>query len=181
MGPNKIKWGQWFVKTAVAVLGIAFLMMWAMDKNVTAQEFVEAVASTPFFVILLAEGLDKITDKRDYYKMYNIAYQRMFQGKRNDIAGILLPTVISALLFATVLWMVAGSLVLSTSAYNPALLVWAAVLSLYIIMPETGDDELMLWLWLGATIATKGQNFTILPPQFLEQISGQVVRTLLRA
>ena len=46
---------------------------------------------------------------------------------------------------------------------SPAIIVVAGMLSLYILAPETGDDELILYLWLGATIATVAKYLNLIP------------------
>jgi len=48
-------------------------------------------------------------------------------------------------------------LTLSLGAYSPAVLLWAAVIATYLMLPETGDDELLLWVWAAAQVATKFQ------------------------
>ena len=41
-------------------------------------------------------------------------------------------------------------------AYNAGTLLAAGIYALYIVAPETGDDELVLFLWLAAHVATGG-------------------------
>ena len=155
--PRKLRWGRWFVRVFMGASMVGLLLMYGSSKNVTIAELTKVIASTNIFLVAGVELLDKVTDKSTYAKMYGYVYKQWAGQKRNDLAGILSPIIVSVLVFLAVLYLVAGNLVFSLGAYSPAVILWAGAIATYVMLPETGDDELIAWAWLGATIATHGQ------------------------
>ena len=79
-----------------------------------------------------------------------------------------------------ILWALTGTITMNVGAYRPANIFIAGIISLYIFAPETGDDELVLWAWIAATIATKGQYLAIMPGwNFHFSGVSMLVRTLI--
>lgn len=157
---RKLSIGRWFVRVLMGASLMALLFMYGGSKNVTVAELVKVIASTNVFVVIAVELLDKITDKSVYVKLYGGFYRAtgVSPGTRSSLlVSIITPAVVGIGVFALTLQLVAGTLVFSLGAYSPAVLLWAGALATYIMLPETGDDELIAWAWIGATIATHGQ------------------------
>lgn len=133
----------------VAVVG-GLVLRWATNESITINQFTEAIASTPIYLIIAIEILDKLSDRVDY-EFLGFAY-----GSKYGIGRILMSLIIAAVGFIAVVYFMTGTIALSTGAYNAGTLIAAALYALYIIAPETGDDELILFLWLAAHIATGG-------------------------
>ncbi|MCS3922589.1 hypothetical protein M2325_001285 [Methanococcus voltae PS] len=145
----------WIPKAAAAALGVGALLYWLNTQSVNINEVTTAFASLPFAVIVFIELLDKYADVSKMYSKIIPA------GTTN----YLIKTVITAIIaFIAVLYATMGTITLSSGSITVPAVISAAVCSLYILAPETGDDELLLYLWLGATVATFGANITLLPP-----------------
>jgi len=157
---RKLSWGRWLARSALSIGMIAAVLWYTGDKSVTVSEFTAVVASTNVFLVLAAEFLDKFVDKSTYYKLYGGVYRAFGAqpGTRGGfLASILSPVIASAIIFMSVLYLVGGSLTMSLGSYRPAVLLWAAVIAIYLMLPETGDDEILFWIWAAAQVATKGQ------------------------
>lgn len=133
----------------VAVIG-GFLLRFATGKSVTVDQFVEAVASTPVYLIIVIELLDKLSDKVDY-EFLGFAY-----GSKYGVGKVTMSILIAGIGFVGVLYLMTGTIAFTTGAYNLGVLLAAGIYALYIIAPETGDDELIIFLWLAAQVATGG-------------------------
>ena len=155
--PRKLLVGRWLIRVMMGSAMVGLLLMYGSSKSVTIADLTKVIASTNIFLVAGVEILDKMADRSTYAKMYSYVYKQWAGQKRNDIAGILSPILVSAFVFFVALYLVAGTLSLSLGSYTPASLVWAGAIAAYVMMPETGDDELIAWAWLGATIATRGQ------------------------
>lgn len=158
---KKLSIGRWFVRVLMGASLIALLLMYGGSKNVTISELTKVIASTSVVVIIAVELLDKIADKSVYVKLYGRFYRAtgVAPGTRSSmLVSIITPAVVSIGVFALTLYLVAGTLALNLGAYSPAVILWAGTIATYVMLPETGDDELIFWAWLGATIATKGQH-----------------------
>ena len=155
----------WLLKAGLAaVLGALVL------KNAggaTINDFTNAIASIPFVWVLAIEFFDKISDRFDYVKW---SAKALYGTTKADVRGtfkaLAVGAVFAALAFLGVLYLATGTITFAAGTYSPGVLAAAAVVALYIIAPETGDDELMLYLWLAATLATGGAHFTLLGPAF---------------
>ncbi len=141
----------------LAGLMFAGLLWYGSSHEATVSELTKVIASTNVFLIAAAEILDKIAGREDYAKVYGWAYGKLSGGKGGTFTAIFAVLLMSALIFAVSLYFIAGSITFSLNSYSPATLLWAGLLATYIALPETGDNELIAWIWLGATIATKGQ------------------------
>ncbi|AEF96053.1 hypothetical protein [Methanotorris igneus] len=155
---SKTNWGMWFVKASVCSLAAGGLFYYAGQQSVTFNEIVTTFASLPLLVVILVEILDKFVDKSDVYK--NIY---AFVQTKNDASAYFAVFLTAVLAFFGILWLITGSLTLNVGTVSPAVITVAGLLTLYILAPETGDDEIILFLWVGATIATFGKYFTLIP------------------
>ncbi|KUH33900.1 hypothetical protein APY94_03995 [Thermococcus celericrescens] len=154
----------------VAVLG-GFGLMWAANKAVTVGDYVTAIAKTPVWIVLAIELLDKFSDKKDY-TYWGITMSRRYGGH-----PVLWGIIIAVLAFAGTLYVMTGTIAMNMSSYSAGVLLAAITYSLYIVMPETGDDELILFLWIAATIATKGQylNEAVFSLPFISKLVNVVI------
>lgn len=149
-----LKQTNYWVKTAVVVLIGGFIARWAISNNATVQEYFAAIAQTNILIIAGIELLDKISDKFDYTKMFQAMYKK--ETNLSWLGGILL----GLLSFLAVLYVMAGTISMSFGSYSVGVVLAAATYALYIIMPETGEDELILWIWAIAQVATGGAYLT---------------------
>ncbi|MFA4663364.1 hypothetical protein [Pyrococcus kukulkanii] len=160
---RKLKIGQWLLKTALASGLLGFLLAYAADHSVTIAETNVALASIPLAFVILIELFDRFADKNDFYnKLY--AYATNSPAGKSRISAVIVSLLFAGLGFFVVVWALTGTITMNIGTISPANIFVAGLIALYIFAPETGDDELLLWLWLGATIATKFQYLTILPP-----------------
>ena len=157
---RKLSIGRWFIRILMGASMIGLLLMYGSSKNVTIAELAKVIANTSVVVVIAVELLDKIADKSVYVKLYGRFYRATGVSpgtKSSMLVSIITPAVVSIGVFALTLYLVAGTLAFSLGAYSPAVILWAGAIATYIMLPETGDDELIAWAWLGATIATHGQ------------------------
>jgi len=149
------KHGLILLRGILAGLMFAGLLWYGSSHEATVSDLTKVIAGTSFWLILGAEILDKIAGKEDYAKMY--AWMGGKLGRGGSAGGLFAVIIMSAIIFAAALYFVAGSITFNLNSYSPATLLWAGLVATYITLPETGDNELLFWIWLGATIATHGQ------------------------
>ncbi|NJD99525.1 hypothetical protein E3E26_06970 [Thermococcus sp. LS1] len=174
MGEKSLKFGQWVLKTGLASAFLGVLLWYGAEKSITVAQVNTALASVPLAFVALIELFDKIADKNDYY---NRLYAT-FGAKKSRAGAILTSLFFAALGMFVVIWALSGTITMNLGTIGPENIFVAGLISLYIFAPETGDDELLLWAWIGATIATKGQYLVLFP-----QMWGfsMLVRTLIPA
>lgn len=160
--PKGLKFGQWLLKTGLASIFLGILFWYASTKNVTVAETINALASIPLAFVILIEVFDKVADKNDYYNKLVAT----FGAKKSRGTAILTSLIFAALGMMVIIWALVGSITVNAGVVGAANLFVAGLISLYIFAPETGDDELLLWAWLGATIATKGAYLILFPRMF---------------
>lgn len=157
MVPKKLKSTNYAVKLILsAVLG-GLLIRFAINKNPTFADIVVAYAAIPVEVILLAEALDKFTDGLDFAKIYGAFYDQTKKG--SAITAVLITAAIAGGVFISILYAITGMITLSLGTVGAATVVAAAIPSLYILLPETGDDELLLFAYIAVTVATGASYF----------------------
>lgn len=154
-----LKWGQWALKTALASGFLGLLLWYGAEKSITIAQTNTALASIPLAFVALIEIFDKIADKNDYYT----SLYKQFGANTSRGSAVLTSLLFAALGMFVILWALTGTITMNLGSYGPANVFVAGLISLYIFAPETGDDELLLWAWIAATIATKGQYFALLP------------------
>lgn len=154
-----LKWGQWALKTALASGFLGLLLWYGAEKSITIAQTNTALASIPLAFVALIEIFDKIADKNDYYT----SLYKQFGANTSRGSAVLTSLLFAALGMFVILWALTGTITMNLGSYGPANIFVAGLISLYIFAPETGDDELLLWPWIAATIATKGQYFALLP------------------
>jgi len=84
-------------------------------------------------------------------------------GFEDSIRKAVVTLMVAGMGFLGILWALTGTFTLALGTLSAGPLVVSALYAVYILAPETGDDELLLFMWLGATIATGGQYITIMP------------------
>jgi hypothetical protein len=152
---DNFSFDAWLPKAVGASAVAAALLWWTGTQVVTISEIATSLSSIPFAVVLLIEGLDKLADINDLHK-------RLLP---ETTSNRLLKTVIAGIVaFVAVLYATLGTINLSIGSISAPALVAAGICAAYILAPETGDDELFLFLWIGATVATYGHNISLLPP-----------------
>jgi len=167
----KLKTANWLVKLLVVVVVGGFGLMWAADKAVTVEDFVTAVAKTPIWLVIAIELFDKLADRKDY-TTWGVYMSRQWGGN-----SVLWGIIIGLIAFLGVLYIMAGTISMNMDAYSPGIFLAALAFALYIVMPETGDDELILFLWLAAQVATKGQylNDAVFSLPFISKLVNVVI------
>lgn len=158
-GMKKLDWGKWLLKTAIASGLLGMLLYYAAENSVTIGQVNTALASIPLAFVVLIEIFDKMADKNDYY---NSLYKQ-FGANKGRGSAILISLLFAALGMFVIIWALTGTITMNLGTIGPANIFVAGLISLYIFAPETGNDELLLWAWLGATIATKGAYLTLIP------------------
>ena len=141
---------DYWIKTLFVVAIGGFIVRWALAQNTTLHDYFEAIARTNILIITGIELLDKISDRFDYVS----AFQAMYKKETNY--GWLGGLLIGVGAFLAALYIMAGAITMSFGAYKPGVVLAAATYALYIVMPETGDDELIFWLWAISQVATGG-------------------------
>ena len=154
----KTNWGVWIVKAAACSVIAAGIFYYAGQQSVTFNEIVTTFASIPLIMVILVELVDKFVDMKDVYKQMFVIGQNQHPllGYASVFGGAILA-------FLAIVWVLSGTLTMNVGSISPAILVVAGLITLYILAPETGDDEFILYLWIGATIATLGKYLTIIP------------------
>ncbi|MBB6497848.1 hypothetical protein [Methanococcus maripaludis] len=145
----------WLPKAVIASAVVGLLLWWTGTQVVTISEIATSLSSIPFAVILLIEALDKFADVSGIYNKLI---------PQNTSNHLLKSVVIGVIAFVAVLYGILGTISLSVGSLAAPALVAAGICAVYILAPETGDDELLLFLWIGATAATLGHNIAIIPP-----------------
>jgi ABC-type xylose transport system permease subunit len=144
----------WLPKAFGASIVIGILLWWTGTQVVTISEIATSISSIPFAVILLIEALDKFADVSGIYNKLI---------PQNTANHLLKSVVIGVIAFVAVLYGILGTISLSLGSIAAPALVAAGICAVYILAPETGDDELLLFAWLGATFATLGANISLIP------------------
>lgn len=142
---------NYLIKLVLVGLIGGFVLRWATGQNITVNQYVEAVAMTPIYVIIAIEALDKLSDKMDY-EFLGFAY-----GSKYGVNKVIMSLLIAGIGFVAVLYFMTGTISMTVGAYNTGVLLAAATYALYIVAPETGDDELIAFLWIAATVVTGGK------------------------
>lgn len=161
--PKKLKAGQWALKTALASGFLGLLLWYAGQHSITVQQTTEAMASVPLAFVVLVELFDKLADKNDYYNKLYAGIYGSIGKKKSRVGAILISLLFAALGMLGVMWAITGTMTLNIGDVGPANLFVSGSIGLYIFAPETGNNELILWFWTAATIATKGAFISILP------------------
>ena len=172
---KKLMWGRALMKSAFAVAMMALIFWYTKDKSVTMSAFLDAVSATSLAVILVFEAMDHFTDSSNYTNMYWAVGSRIRGGTVGVVLGAL---VVSAVIFFATLVAVTGAVSFSLGQYQPATILWAGAVATYAMLPNTGDEPLLLYIWLAASIVTG--NFVILPAFAMKFVTTNVVATLLR-
>ncbi|MBA2858679.1 ABC-type xylose transport system permease subunit [Methanococcus maripaludis] len=145
----------WLPKASGASIVIGILLWWTGTQVVTISEIATSLSSIPFVVILLIEAFDKFADVSGIYNKLI---------PQNTTNHLLKSVFIGVIAFIAVLYGILGTISLSLGSIAAPALVAAGICAVYILAPETGDDELLLFMWLGSSFATLGTNISLIPP-----------------
>ncbi|MBA2852965.1 hypothetical protein HNP89_000922 [Methanococcus maripaludis] len=136
--------------------GFAGIMWYIMNNSVMGSDVVRGLAAVPFVFYLLVELLDTIVD------MNKVVYTPLFKNYSGYVAIVLTVLTVVSLFFVT-LWALSGSITLSIGSMGASSVVVAAIFALYLLAPNTGKEKLLLYMFIGATIATKFAYMSIIP------------------
>lgn len=159
----QIDYKAWLLKTLAVGATLGAIFWYCSTVSVTMSDVVTTIAKTPLAVVILIELIDKFIDMYDVYaKIY------FTTGKVEDLEDstkrVGLALLVAFMAFLGILWALTGTFTLALGSISPGVLIVSALYAVYILAPETGDDELILFVWIGATIATGGQYIMLLPP-----------------
>jgi len=149
----------WLIFTLKMVgcgIGFAALMWYVMNNSVVGSDVVRGFAAVPFVFYLTAELLDTIVD------MNKVVYTPLFKNYSGYVAIALTVVTITCMFFVT-LWALSGSITLSIGSAGASSVVVASVFALYLLAPNTGKEKLLLYMFIGATIATKFAYMSMIP------------------
>jgi len=157
-----VDWKIWLLKTVSVGLVLGGVFWYASHVSLTMSDIITTIAQTPFTIIILIELIDKFVDMRDIYtRIYtNVG---SISGIDSSVKKIFVTLIVVGMSFFGILWALTGTFTLALGSISEGPLVVSALYAVYILAPETGDDELLFFIWLGATIATGGQYITLLP------------------
>jgi len=152
----------WLLKTISVGVVLGAIFWYASHVSLTMADIVTTIAKTPLLLIFLIELVDKFVDMSDIYlRIYRSV--GTVSGFDDTIKRVIVTLVVAGVGFLGILWVLTGTFTLALGALSAGPIVVSALYATYILAPETGDDELLLFIWLGATIATGGQYITIMP------------------
>ncbi|WP_232500700.1 hypothetical protein [Methanococcus maripaludis] len=149
-------WLIFSLKMVGCGIGFAGLMWYVMNNSVMGSDVVRGLAAVPFVFYLMAELLDTIVD------MNKVVYTPLFKNYSGYVAiGLTIITIVC--MFFVTLWALSGSITLSIGSAGASSVVVAAIFALYLLAPNTGKEKLLLYLFVGASIATWGAYLSIIP------------------
>ncbi|ADC69818.1 conserved hypothetical protein [Methanocaldococcus sp. FS406-22] len=153
----------WILKTIAVSVALGAVFWYSSTVSVTMNDIVTTIAKTPLVIVILIELIDKFVDMKDVYAKMYIRIGTV-EDIDNSYKQVGLALLMAFLAFLGILWALTGTFTLSLGTLSPGVLIVSALYAIYILAPETGDDELILFFWIGATIATGGQYIMLLPP-----------------
>jgi hypothetical protein len=156
-GPTKFSSRTIFIlKMLGCGVGFAGIMWYIMNHSVIGSDVVRGLAAVPLVFYLMAELIDTIVD------MNTDVYTKIFKKYDGYVAvGLTILTVVC--MFFVTLWALSGSITFSIGSAGASSVVVASIFALYLLAPSTGKEKLLLYMWIGATIATWGSYLTIIP------------------
>ncbi|WP_018153465.1 hypothetical protein [Methanothermococcus thermolithotrophicus] len=159
----QIDWRTWLLKTIAVGVILGGIFWYSSHVSLTMSDIITTMAKTPLILILLIELIDKFVDMNDIYSRIYLSVGRV-SDIEDSAKKVFISLLISGIGFLGILWALTGTFTLALGSLSAGPLIVSALYATYILAPETGDDELLLFLWLGATIATGGQHIMIMPP-----------------
>jgi len=148
MEVDKMEWpkqpNDW-IRTVIwaVIMGIAFMVLGKFfdTYNIAEQTFKDIIianASIVFVIPVVLELLDSALDDNDFASAYeHIPIQNKIL---RDIMGVGIALVAMYVLIITV----------GAQTITPGLLIIAVVYAIYFVVPETGDDMILLAFWIGS-------------------------------
>ncbi|MBP2202164.1 hypothetical protein J3E07_001605 [Methanococcus voltae] len=140
------------LKIVFCSLGFAGLFWYIMQNSVSGSEIITGFAAVPLIFYILIELIDHFVDM-------NAIYGKAF---KNSNSGVLVTVLIAAVIFISLTYLLTGSMTLAIGSATPAIVV-AAIFALYVLAPATGSETYMLYMYLGATMATMAKYLIIIP------------------
>ena len=159
---KSIDWRIWLLKTVSVGAILGGIFWYSASVSITMAEIIATIAKTPLLLIFLIELIDKFVDMNDVYSRIYASTGR-FSDIEDPAKKVLISLAISLFAFLGIIWALSGTFTLALGSLTAGPLIVSALYAVYILAPETGDDELLLFIWLGATIATGGQHIMIMP------------------
>ena len=159
---RSIDWRVWLLKTISVGVVLGVIFWYASHVSLTIADVVTTIAKTPLLLILLIELVDKFVDMSDIYSRIYTSVGAV-SGFEDSVKRVAITLMVVGAGFLGILWALTGTFTLALGTLSAGPLVVSALYAVYILAPETGDDELLFFIWLGATIATGGQYLTIIP------------------
>ncbi|MBA2864892.1 hypothetical protein HNP94_001931 [Methanococcus maripaludis] len=149
-------WLFFSLKMVGCGVGFGALMWYVMNNSVMGSDVVRGFAAVPIVFYLMAELLDTIVD------MNKVVYTPLFKNYSGPAAiGLTVITIVC--MFFVTLWALSGSITLSIGSAGASGVVVAAIFALYLLAPNTGKEKLLLYMFIGATLATKFAYMSIIP------------------
>jgi len=163
MSEIKTNFQLWIAKAILAAVALGAAFWYCSTVSVTMNDVITTIAKTPLAIVVLIELIDKFVDMNDIYAKFYIA-----TSKVSDIDNTAKQTAmalgLALVAFLGIVWALTGTFTLSLGTLTPGVLIVSALYAIYILAPETGQAELILYIWLGSTLATKFQYVTLIPP-----------------
>jgi len=143
-----------------AITSVCFIAIFWYGSNTSVlfSDIVATFASIPLLVVLAVELVDKIADKKSWLERLS----EIVDTKKNKSTQYLIMFGGALIIYFAALWALTGTLTLGLGADSPALKIVAGLLALYVVAPETGSVEFILWAWVASQIVTQFQHFTIM-------------------
>jgi hypothetical protein len=134
------------------------VMYYASNHSIVVNDIVVAFASIPLLFVILIEMLDRFIDKKSIYT-------RLYEAGSgvNSTVFVLGGIGVS---FVSITLLLANALTLSFGNLSPTVYVVSGIISLYVLAPDTGKEYYILYLFVGATIATFAKYLSIIPGGF---------------
>jgi len=165
--------GEWLVRVLLSIGALA-LMFYLIAKNgLTGREIVETHAGAGLIPVLAIELIDKKFDKRSFWAKLT---------KRDDYRFILVAVSIF-LIYIMLISILTGQLIIDVSKAPVSAHIVALLMMFYLLSPETGSSEWLLFGYIASNLATGFTQFSLAPGLsmgFLQGLIPQVVRILLR-
>jgi len=157
--------GEWFVRVLLSIGALA-LMFYLIAKNgLTGREIVETYAGAGILPVLAIELIDKKFDKKSFWAKLT---------KRDDYRFILVAVSIF-LIYIGIVSILSGQLIIDVSKAPVSAHIVALVFMFYLLSPETGSSEWLLFGYMASNLATGFTQFSLAPMlsfEFLQNLIG---------
>jgi hypothetical protein len=129
-------------------------MFYLIARNgVTGKQIVEAYASPGFLTVIAIELIDKKWDKRSFWQKL---------AKKDDYRFVIMIVGI-IVLYIAIVSLITGTLTIDVSKAPISAHIVALTFMFYLLSPETGSSEWLLFGYIAATLATGFTKFSLVP------------------